>query len=238
VDWSLIYRTDDGLYRSHGLLRTYAAEKLAGRQQGKQSRVAFAVMSLMRGDFSKVASIASEFLEESDEAFDQDRAFALAVLGVIAGAEEDYERCLQMCEAGAAIAEDNPFIIFFAALGQTTGYIGVGDDISALAALRRALASLGALKVETFAPLCLPATAILLANDDRAEDAAAVLGLLGESQAVIPAWLGAWKPYTHLPDQLMADLGPDAFAEHQDEGRDLALSDVTAFVEAWGDDAN
>lgn len=233
VDWSLIYQTQGGLYRMHRLLRHYAEQKLTGRQHGKQSNIAFAVMSLMKGEFGQVEQIAEQFLAESSDELNLDKGFALAVLGVTAGARENYEQCLQLCEASVTITLENPIATFFSYLGFSIGYVGIGDHVSACAALQRLAPLVQSLHSAGFVLLCLPVVAIIVAHEGYLELAAQILGLVDHHQDKLPGWMTGWARLVQLQHDLEDELGDEAFQEHWHHGLSsdpFALAD-TAIAE-------
>ncbi len=233
VDWSLIFKTRTGLYHVHPLLRNYAEMKLTVRQHGKQSQVAFAVMSLMRGDFSRVESIAEDFLADSSDEKNQDRGFALAVMGVIAGAHENHEQCLQLCAASKLMTENNPVVVFFSNLGLAIGYVGIGDYAGAKVALHRAVISIQALQTMAFIPLLLPPTALVLAYGGQRESASVILGMVAEPKDMLPGWLAEWTSFRHLPAMLETEIGEARYAEQWAIGASLAPQNAIAYITGW-----
>jgi predicted ATPase/DNA-binding CsgD family transcriptional regulator len=232
VDWSLIHQTRRGRYRMHRLLRQYAEEKLVSQQHGLQSDIAFMVMSLMKGEFQQVEQIAGQLLAESSDEMNLDKGLSLAVMGTIAGAREDYDQCLQLCEASIALNIDDPIAVFFSYLGLSIGYMGMGDTLSARAALHRFAPCIESFQSAGFVLLCLPVIARITTHEGYLEITAQILGLLDRHEDKLPDWMTEWARLIQLHAMLKDELGHEAFDYNWQQGQiadpyDLANSAIT-----------
>ncbi len=221
VDWSLVHQTRNNLYQLHGLLRHYGEQKLRIQQHGKQSNLAFTLASLIKGDFSQIETLADQFLEDSSDELNLDKGFAIAILGVIAGANEDYERCLQFGESSVLLTAESPIAALFSHLGIAIGYCGVGDYASAWTAIHQALTFAQLLQSTAFINLCLPVTAIVLASRNALHDAVAIVSLLSHHRVRLPTWMECWKVYQQLCEDIEELYAPDEFRTMWERGRSL-----------------
>lgn len=223
VDWSLVQRTRDGLYQLHELARHFAEQQLKANQRSVQSNVAFALISLMNGDFSEIETLANQFLEDSSDEMNLDKGFAMAVLAMIAGAEEDYEHCLQLGEASLVLTAESTMSMLFTYLSLSIGYCGTGVYSAAETALHQALDCALTLQAVAFINLCLCVGAVVYTYQDRHKDALTIISLLSHHPSQLPRWLQSWTAYANLYSMLEAYMPDDEFVALWDYGKTLEV---------------
>jgi predicted ATPase/DNA-binding CsgD family transcriptional regulator len=208
VDWSLVHQTHNNLYQMHTLLRYYAEKKLKAGQHGHQSHLAFALVSLISGDFGEIEKMANQFLKDSSDELNLDKGFAIAILAVIAGANEDYERCLQLGESSTRLTADNAVAALFSYLGLGIGYCGIGDYATAWTVIKQALEAAQTLQSVAFINLCLPVIAVIRATDNQFKDALGIVGLLEHHTVRLPTWMTAWTLYRQVRSEVERQYTP------------------------------
>ncbi len=221
VDWSLLRQTSNNLYQAHELLRYYAEQKLRVGQHGKQSNIAFAVVSLLSGEFDQVEEMANRFLESSTDELNLDKGFAIAILAVIAGVHEEYEKCLQLSESSTVLTVESPIPALFSYLGLSIGYCGLNDYTSAQSAIYQALKMAQSLQSTAFINLCLPVIALINAFDDKAEEALALFSLVIHHPTKLPDWMLNWTLFQDYRATISEDQLLEEFQEVWDYGKAL-----------------
>lgn len=221
VDWSLVHQTNNNLYQLHGLVRHYAEQKLKSGQHGRQSNIAFALVSLINGDFSEIEALANKFLEDSSDELNLDKGFAIAILAVIAGASEDYERCLQLGQSSVRLTTKNPIAMLFSYLGLGIGYCGTRDHAAGWNALQQALGCARSMQSIAFINLCLPATAIVLALNDKLLEAVGIMSHIAHHPVKLPNWMEHWPLYQQLHADVRDFYEPEEFAGLWAQGKML-----------------
>lgn len=227
VNRSLIQKTPDDAYRMHSLLRQYAEDKLRVRQvHGKHSKVALAMLSLIKGEFDKVEHLAQELMTNSADDVNLDKGFGLAILGVIAGANEKYTDCLQLCGSSLRTTQEAPIALLFSYLGLSIGYCGKQDYISARTTIRYAIDNAQKLHTSALLLLCLPVIALLLYDDGHAQKSTEILSLVHHSAHNLPQWLHDWQPMSQLQQDLQTAHAGDDFEQWWDAGKNLEIMTV------------
>lgn len=236
VDKSFLYENDAGMYEAHDLLRQYAEkqlESLSSTHMSTQSKMIYALASLVKGNFEIVGNMADNIIDNTSVVPNRaEQAFGMALLSVIGGVQEDYARCLQLAEASASLIRNDPTIrepitSIFVHLGLAIGYCGVGDYQAARRSLKPTLESAQALRGPAFATLCLPVMAVIRAHEAEPEEALSLLALAFTHPASTPTWLEKWPLLIDLQAELQAELGPETYARVWREGKELSLDMVT-----------
>lgn len=221
VDWSLIRQTSNNLYQSHELLRHYAEQKLRVGQHGKHSNIAFAVVSLLNGDFNRVEEMANKFLEDSSDELNLDKGFAMAILAVIAGVHEEYEKCLQLGESSIVLTAESPIPALFSYLGLSIGYCGMGDYAGAWTAIKHALEMAQSLQSTAFITLGLPVVALINAFNDKIEESAMLISLIMHHPVHLPDWMLNWTLFKNLHESITEENLMENFQEIWEYGQAL-----------------
>ncbi len=222
VDRSFILQTATGSYRMHGLLRQYAEQKLKSRQvHSKLSGVALAMSALLHGEFDEVESLATELMNESTDDLNLDKGFGLALLGVIAGVNEDYTRCLQLCQSSLVVTEEATIPLLFSHLGLSIGFIGLEDHISAWRTIRYALEAAFSLQISGLLILCFPIVAIVKAYEANLEEAIHLVSLALKNQEILPQWMLGWEPFVRLNKDLQEAIESSRFSALWQHGTEL-----------------
>jgi predicted ATPase/DNA-binding CsgD family transcriptional regulator len=237
VDKSFLIQSADGSYQIHELLRQYAASLLEQRATGTlttRSRMLLTWSTLVKGDFEKAKELAEGILASiSAELTPIEEAFGLSLLGVLAGMEEDYERCLQMCGASLALSTslpdlDDPITFLFSQLGMAVAHIGLDDYYSAGQHIRSALRQANTLRSPAFVTLCLPVMAVVLAHAVEMEGAIELVALAFSHRVPAPTWMQDWPPVACLQEDWELELGSEAYAAEWNRGQGLELQTVVA----------
>jgi len=237
VDKSFLTQSADGSYQIHELLRQYAASLLEQRVTGTlttRSRMLLTWSTLVKGDFEKAKELTEGILASiSAELTPIEEAFGLSLLGVLAGMEEDYERCLQMCGASLALSTslpdlDDPITSLFSQLGMAVAHIGLDDYYSAGQHIRSALRQADTLRSPAFVTLCLPVMAVVLAHDVETEGAIELLALAFSHRVPAPTWMKSWPPVVCLQEDWESELGSEAYTTVWTRGQRLELETAVA----------
>lgn len=236
VDRSFLTLDAAGTYEMHPLLRQYAEERLENQLPGMlttRSSMLLTWSSLVKGNFDRSAELAEGILARSSDRTDPtEEAFGLALLGVLAGMEEDYGRCRQLCDASLALSHKvsnghDLITAVFAELGLAVAGCGEQEYYEARCNISQALHHATAIQSPAFITLCLPVVAVVLAHAAEAEQATAVLALAFTHRASTPTWMEKWPLLLRLRADLQADLGREAYATIWAEGQTRSLRAVT-----------
>lgn len=237
VDKSFVYRTPDGRYGIHDLLRFYVEEQLVGMAAGTlttRSNMLLVWTMLIKGEFDRAKELADELLDARGGGRSiSEEAFGLALLGVLAGMDEDYERCLQLCQASYSLQMKSPDLkdpitALFSQLGLAVAGCGLFDYQMAKQFIGAALSVAKELRSPAFGTLCLPIAAVVLAHEAEDERAVEMLGLALGGQVSVPAWMEGWTPLRQLSRDLQAEMGNAAFEELWNTGRRQEVESVVA----------
>jgi hypothetical protein len=197
----------------------------------------------VQGDFERASDLADGIVEAAATRHNPvEEAFALAVLGVLAGMEEDYERGRQLCEASRSLSrqeapDQDPITLVFGYLGLAVVACGLGEYGQAQRAITVALQEANGLESSAFVTLCLPVAAILLAHEAEPEQAAELLNLALAYPASAPTWMEKWPMLVRLREDLEEELGPGAYrtlAEKYESAQVATLPPVQALFRRLG----
>lgn len=228
VGKSLLQQSASGLYEIHDLLRRHAERKLESldaslRTMRSSKLVAWA--ALIKGNLEKVEEVAQTALKMAERNAEND-PFPLAALGVLAGIEEDYQRCKQLCEASLPLIEDDSISSILAHLGLAIAGCGLEDYMSAKRNICLALKQSIKLHSPSFSILCLPVASIILAYDVNPESAVELIALAFTYPDSGLAWMKKWPLIVELEADLETELGAPLYAEVWERGRYLDLEQV------------
>jgi predicted ATPase len=246
IDKSFLYQNSTGLYEIHDLLRRYAEEQLdldavAGHLSSRSS-ILLAWLSLVRGNFEKAEKVAGEALKELSTAIGPDEeAFGLALFGLLAGLDQDYDRGRQLGEASLSLTQKLattrfPITSILAHLGLAITHAGLDDYQAARRAVHSALSLSLKLNSPAFITLCLPVAAVVLAHEVELERAVELIALSFTHPASTPTWMERWALLTALRADLETELGPHIYRELWERGQKLNLeTEVTDLLARFAD---
>ena len=230
VDKSLIHQTATGLYEFHDMLRRYAEMKLEqndGRTRSTRSKILVGWAALVKGNFDRVEELAQATLSTVlDSTETPDKAFSLSILGVLAGIEEDYTRCLQLVDACSPAQLNNPITLVFYHLAQAVGHCGLEDYQTAHQHAQIALNQAQNLRIPAFTTISLPVMAIIVAYEAEPERATELLALAFMHPASTPGWMEQWPLLDRLRADLEDELGQQEFRTLWMQGAALNLDNV------------
>jgi predicted ATPase/DNA-binding CsgD family transcriptional regulator len=230
VGKSLLQQHSTGLYEIHSLLYEYAVRKLENPSNALmsiRSSELQAWAALTKGKFDRVEQVAKEVLRlTSDQANSPDKGFALSALGVLAGIETDYARCRQLCEAGQALIKSDIIAVILAHLGLSIAYCGFDDCRGAKHHIHLALQNAITLRIPAFSILCLPVIAVVLAFEDKPEQAVELMGLAFTHPDSTLDWIKKWPLIGQIDMDLEAELGSADYAAAWERGQILDVEQV------------
>ncbi len=239
VDKSLLYQNARGMYEIHGLLHQYIEKRLESIQAGARSvrsNMIFVWASLVRGNFEKARELVENIMATRDKDKPaSEEAFGLALLGVLAGIDEDYARGQQLCEASVNLLAQgsqstDPISSVFAWLGIAIAHCGQGNYPLARRGILAALKVAAQLNAPAFMTLCLPVVSIILAHEVESEWAVELMGLAFNHPASTPTWMEGWPLLRRLRADLRAEMGDEAFAASWNHGKNANLEAIMADV--------
>jgi predicted ATPase/DNA-binding CsgD family transcriptional regulator len=237
VDKSFLYENAAGLYETHDLLRQYAENQLAksSEQLSIQSRMIYAMASLVKGNFEVVGTIGGDIMDTMSHTPNRaEQAFGMALLSVLGGVkEEEYDQSLQLAEASISLMRSDasirdPITVIFAHLGLAIAYCGFGDYLAAARAIQPALEHAATMRGPAFVTLCLPVMAIIHAHEAEPEEALKRLALVFTHPASTTRWLEKWPLLVALNADLQAELGEEGYRRAWEQGRAQSLEVVAA----------
>lgn len=237
VDKSFLTHSGEGMYLFHELLRHYAAvilEKLQADSLTTQSGKLLLWSLFTKGDFARAEQLAADILSRSlPGTFEQ--AFGLALTGLLAGMEENYEHCWKLSKVALSAIEkkgnnQDTMTELFVHLGLAVAACGFGDYEQIRQQTVLALTQAQKMKSPAFVLLCLPVSAVFIAHNAESEQAVQLLSLTFNHQAHTSAWLEKWPLLTQLQNDLTAELGADRFAEQWEKGKTADLETMGTAV--------
>jgi DNA-binding CsgD family transcriptional regulator len=235
VDKSILHRSGDGLLFMHELMRQYTEEHLVSYFQqsaGTKTNLMGAWRSLLAGDFEQVAFAASKIINAEEAKKPEEEAVAFALLGVMAGIEEDYEQGFQLSQAALNLIKHQPdernvVALYFSHIGLAIAWCGNGDYELATEAITTAFHLAAELRMPAFTVLCLPITSIIAAHHAEVERSIKLMALAQSHPASTPGWMQSWPLLTNLQNALRMEVGPRAFDANWEKGQSLNLKAVT-----------
>lgn len=236
VDKSFLYENAAGLYETHDLLRQYAENQLeqSSQQLSIQSRMIYAMASLVKGNFEVVGTIGGDIMDTMSHTPNRaEQAFGMALLSVLGGVREEYEEGLQLADASLALMHTDasvrdPITLIFAHLGLAIAFCGRGDYLAAGRAIRPALEQAATMRGPAFVTLCLPLMAIIHAHEAEPEEALRRLALVFTHPASTTTWLEKWPLLAALNADLEAELGEETYQRVWEQGKNDTLEVVAA----------
>jgi predicted ATPase/DNA-binding CsgD family transcriptional regulator len=232
VSKSLLMQNAAGLYEIHGLLRQYGERKLENIDMNAlsvRSGKLLGWVSFLKGSFDHLQSVAEGILDfTSDGSSINEKGFALAALGVLAGTEGDFSRCKQLCEAGMAVIENDPIGSIFAHFGLAIAYCSLEDYATTKRHIRLALTMANELRNPAFSVLCLPMSALVVAHEAEPERAVELMGLAFSHPSAKLGWMAKLPLIVQLRTDLQAELGTAAYEDAWTRGKHLNLDAVMA----------
>ncbi|MBC7871274.1 MAG: AAA family ATPase [Chitinophagaceae bacterium] len=232
VSKSLLQQNTSGLYEIHSLLRKHAEQKLESldhTMRSKRTNMLVGWLTLIKGDFAKIREIATEVMDSSlDTNNEIDKAFALAALGILAGIDEDYEGCRQLCEASQARLKSDTISVIFSSIGLAIASCGLEDYASAKRHILAALKLVATLRIPAFILLCLPVISVVLAYEAEVERAVELTGLAFTHPTSTLGWMEKWPLLQRLNEDLRAELGVEDYTAAWERGKTLNPEAVAA----------
>ncbi len=230
VGKSLLQQHSTGSYEIHGLLREYAERKLESRDVNllntRSSKLQMWA-AFIKGKHSRVEQAAEMALKiANDQGKSAEKAFALGLLGVLAGIDTDYERCRQLCEAGQALSQDDIITAIVSHLGLSIACCGVDDYGSAKHYIRAALTQAIALRIPAFCLLCLPVIALVAASEEKLETAVELMALAFTHPDSTLDWIKKWPLISQIEADLQAELGSAEYQAAWERGKLLNAEQV------------
>jgi predicted ATPase/class 3 adenylate cyclase len=205
--------------------------ELGDEQQADHVLLRIAHSLRYQGDLDRAARLAGEALERVRRRGNrQDEAIALNNLAMIAFAQGDRERGLQLAHEAAAVAESMQFtwwrgVTLFAA---AEWLIAANDPEAAVPELREGLASLASAGDQVNLPIAIAATAALAAQRGDAVQAGTLWGALEsisarEPKATTNQALAEYRPYVERVEGLDFEHG-------RVKGRSFSLEDAVEYA--------
>ncbi len=239
IDKSLLTHHRAGQYEMHELLRQYVAERLSQSPLATlstRSGKLLAWSKLIQGEFEEAADVAQDIIDRKSGRNVAEEAFGLALSGVLSGMDGDYQRCYQLCTAAMAQTmlvpdSDDPVTRFFVNLGLAVAGYSLEDYRDSTHHIREALRLAQTLHSPAFMTLCLPVTAVIMAQENETEQAVRLLGLASARPTQTPTWMENWPLLRELRQEIEDNLGAQAYAQLWADGRGLELHQtVTALL--------
>lgn len=185
-----------------------------------------ASLALLRGDFELARALAKEALEISfDLKEPRTQTFPLAILGAIAGLEENYSEGMRLCEQSLSLPI-YPTMQSFLKWSLAIATCGLGNDLET----KRLLVPVLSAPLVDGRLRCLPIAAVLLAHEGELHQTVDLLALVSAYPGNLTAWLDKWPLLTRLRAQLEADLGAAAYAATWERGARGNLEAATASI--------
>ena len=230
VDKSFLIHTDQGNYLFHELLRLYAADLLEKQGTGTLTTRSGKLLLwslFMKGDFGRAEQLAADILVRSVPGT-VEQAFGLALMGLLAGMQEDYGRCHEMGKVAFSLVEKipeggDPLTQVFVHLALAVASCGFGEYEQTRNQTAIALDQAVQMQSPAFALLCLPLTAVFMAHIAETEQAVQLLALAFNHPAHTSAWLEKWPLLTQLASDMAAELGTTLYTELWQKGRTIDL---------------
>ncbi|GAB4515064.1 MAG: hypothetical protein OHK0046_18020 [Anaerolineae bacterium] len=238
VDKSIIQQDGTGFFSMHELLRQYAEERLIKASTeasvGAKTSVMAAWGALLRGEFRQALDIADGVINARQANKPPEEASALALLGIMAGIEEDYQRGYQLSRAGLDLIhsyhQQDPITLSLCHLGLAVSGCGLSYYDTAATSILAALRHTNQLRVMAFTTLCLPIVSIILAHTVEMEMAVQVLSLAFSHPVSTAIWMQRWPMLRQLQDDLRLELGNAAFDAAWLSGQKLDFNTTVADV--------
>jgi hypothetical protein len=185
--------------------------------------------SFVKGNFEHVEDLIDDIftgpVESSTDLAKE--AFGLAVSGTMAGVNENYAECGQMCEASFTVASHlespDPITLIFSHLGLAIAACGVGNYASARQSILLALDLAKQLGTPAFTMVCLPIIAIIEAHEASFENSVKIISFVYTDPDSTPTWLRNWDLLAQLQSSLETELGPDSFQTLWEQGKELDM---------------
>lgn len=234
VSKSLLQQNTSGLYEIHSLLRKHAEQKLESLDhnlRSKRTNMLVGWLTLIKGDFAKIREIATEVMDTALETNNEiDKAFALAALGILAGIDEDYEGCRQLCEASQARLKSDTISLIFSSLGLAIANCGLEDYAAAKRHILAALKLVATLRIPSFILLCLPVVSVVLAYEAEAEEAVELMGLAFTHPTSTLGWMEKWPLLQRMYADLRDEMGDKEYIAAWEHGKTLDPEMVAAHL--------
>jgi predicted ATPase/DNA-binding CsgD family transcriptional regulator len=239
VDKSFLTLDPAGNFHIHELLRHFAAGRLEQKAPDllttRTSRLLLWSL-FVKGDFTRAAQLAGEVLARSAPNT-LEQAFGLALTGILAGIEEDYHRCRELCTAAhdlvqMAVNDPDPVTAIFTRVGMAITACGQDDYAQLRRHVTPALGQARTMRSPAFTLLCLPLLAIQLAHEAEPEQAVRLLSLTFNHPAHTAAWLEKWPLLTRLQQDLAVELAEGQYTALWAAGRALDLNRVEDWLPA------
>lgn len=234
MDKSFLFQNEEGLFEIHDLLRQYTEEKLRLTSQHTlttRSSILLSWSSLVQGDFDRAHELADYAVSKTMvEVAPKDAASGLALAGILAGMENDYAYCKQLCDASLHLIDDphrDLVNTVLSHLGMAVAATGLDDYPTAKYHIRHALSFAMSMHVPAFLTLCLPVAAIVLAHEVELEMTIQVLALALTHRASTPSWVEQWALLTELQQDLQTELGTEEYQRLWNQGTTLELQTLT-----------
>lgn len=227
IDRSLIGSAAFGQYQIQHLLRAYALERLIVRtEHATKSNVALAMHALIRGDFDRVEELAHALLNLTQDAYNAERGFALALLSVVDSTRGNYVQGLQLAHSSIRLTQNFDLEMFFGHLGLGIAHTGIGDMTSAKTAIHRALNSASKLGIPAFRNLCVPAIALIAADAGQFRQSVALCHYASLETTGLPTWLLNWSMFATLQDDLRDTMSEPDYHEAWKLGAETPADDL------------
>jgi len=147
-------------------------------------------------------------------------------LGMILNMDERYRQARQLFQDNLFLR--NIVISFFPARNLSYTMCGLGDFSAAREYIRTALVSVIFLKAPGWQVQCLPAAALITANEDQLERAAELLALAYHHPAGATGWLEAFPLVVRLRSRLEKELPQQVYEAAWNRGQTLDLEETVS----------
>jgi ATP/maltotriose-dependent transcriptional regulator MalT len=183
--------------------------------------------SFVKGNFDHAEELLDDMSAGSvDSSSDLAKeAFGLALSGTIAGVNQNYNECEQMCAASLRVVSHldspDPITLIFSHLGLSIAACGLGNYANARQSILAALGVAQQLGTPAFTLVCLPNIAIIEAHEVNFENAVKIISFVYSDSAITPTWLRNWDLLAQLHASLETEMDHSLFQELWAQGKDL-----------------
>lgn len=234
TDKSIIQHDGSGLMFMHELLRQYAEEQLVESYKealGTKTTLMAAWRSLMMGDFENASALAENIAHAEHPKKPEEEATAFALMGILAGVNEDYARSSELTTAGVNLVQHQPdgqsiIAQSFCNISLAITKCGDGDYQLATEAITKAVQLASEMRIPAFIMLCLPVASIILAHEAEFEKAVQIAALAYTHPASTPTWMQNWRLLMDSLTAMRAELGDEEFGQAWDQGTKSSLDAV------------
>ncbi len=192
-----------------------------------------ACATFLKGDFAAAARLAEESLEIAlDIHHAESRAFACTMLGLVACAEETYERAQDFLERGR-YPPRNPLRKFFAELGFAMINYHQANFIRAKESVQSALTYPSGWGT-VFTIMVMPLAGLIMAEMGETRRGVELIAYALHDSKSLAQWFSKWPAYLRWEARLKAELRAEEFGASWERGMTLTFQRaVTAYLDEF-----